>query len=91
MRRREEHWAGAKPTEMLITAVRLHAAYPTGGGSNVYGRDKRSVDQIETVQPDSFVRNQNVLVIQKAERPVVAYKESPFIFSVAAKRKKSRP
>jgi len=36
------------------------------------------------------VRNQNTLVIQQAERFVVACKGSPFIFQVAMKRKKSR-
>ncbi|MEY9589776.1 hypothetical protein ABIA06_002067 [Bradyrhizobium yuanmingense] len=44
-----------------------------------------------SVQPDSFVRNQNTLIIQKAERYVVARKESPFIFAVAVKRRKSQP
>jgi hypothetical protein len=39
-------------------------------------------------QPDGVVKNQNTLVIQKAERFVVASRGEPFIFTIAAKRKK---
>ena len=46
---------------------------------------------ITRVETDGEVRNQNTLVIQKAERFVIASRESPFIFKVASKRKKSRP
>ncbi len=42
-------------------------------------------------QPDGVVKNQNTLVIQRAERFVVASKEEPYIFQIAAKRKKVRP
>jgi hypothetical protein len=42
-------------------------------------------------QTDSFVKNQNTLVIQQAERFVVASKPEPYIFQIAAKRKKARP
>jgi hypothetical protein len=50
-----------------------------------------SKEAITRVQTDGEVRNQNALVIQKAERFVVASRESPFIFKVASKRKKGRP
>jgi hypothetical protein len=40
------------------------------------------------VQPDSLVRNQNTLVIQQAERFVVARRREGFIFAIAKKRKK---
>jgi hypothetical protein len=40
---------------------------------------------------DADIRNQNALVIQKAERFVIASREESFIFKVAAKRKKGRP
>jgi hypothetical protein len=40
-------------------------------------------------QPDSVVRNQNTLIIQQAERFVIARRKEEFIFKVAAKRKKS--
>ena len=39
----------------------------------------------------SNAKNRNVLVIQKAERFVVASKAEDYVFRVAAKRKKSRP
>jgi len=39
---------------------------------------------------DSIVRNQNTLVIQQAERFVVANTEKNFVFKVASKRKKSK-
>tara|TARA_R110002124_G_scaffold42045_2_gene129702 strand:- start:520 stop:744 length:225 start_codon:yes stop_codon:yes gene_type:complete len=39
-------------------------------------------------QTDGVIRNQNTLVIQQAERFVIASQEEPFIFKVAAKRKK---
>lgn len=39
---------------------------------------------------DSIVRNQNTLVIQQAERFIVANREKDFIFKVAKKRKKSK-
>jgi hypothetical protein len=39
---------------------------------------------------DSNVRNQNTLVIQQADRYVVANQKKDFIFSVAKKRKKSK-
>jgi len=39
---------------------------------------------------NSVVRNQNTLVIQQAERFVVACADSSFIYQVAKKRKKSR-
>jgi hypothetical protein len=42
-------------------------------------------------QPDGVVKNQNTLVIQRADRFVVASKEEPYIFQIAAKRKKVRP
>jgi hypothetical protein len=42
-------------------------------------------------QTDGLVKNQNTLVIQKAERFVVASKAEPYIFQIAAKRKKTRP
>lgn len=38
---------------------------------------------------DSFVWNQNTLVIQKADRFVIADEEKDFIFSIASKRKES--
>jgi hypothetical protein len=44
-----------------------------------------------SVQTDGLVKNQNTLVIQNAERFVVASKPEPYIFQVAAKRKKVRP
>lgn len=43
-----------------------------------------------SLQKDILVRNQNTLIIQQAERFVVASKEEPFIFKIAAKRKKGR-
>jgi hypothetical protein len=46
---------------------------------------------VTKVQPDVEVRNQNVLMIQKARRFVVARSKSPYIFKVASKRKKGRP
>jgi hypothetical protein len=36
------------------------------------------------------VKNQNTLVVQKAERFVVASRAEPYIFKIAAKRKKAR-
>ena len=42
-------------------------------------------------QTDSVIKNQNTLVIQKAERFVVASHEESFIFKIASKRKKARP
>lgn len=39
---------------------------------------------------DSIVRNQNTLVIQQADRFVVASQKRSFVFSVASKRKKAR-
>jgi hypothetical protein len=46
---------------------------------------------VASVMTAGNARNQNTLVIQKAERFVVASKAEDFIFKVAAKRKKSRP
>lgn len=37
---------------------------------------------------DGFVKNQNALIVQQAERFVVASSEASFIFEIAAKRKK---
>jgi hypothetical protein len=42
-------------------------------------------------QSDGTVKNQNTLVIQKAERFVVAFKPEPYIFRIAARRKKAHP
>lgn len=38
---------------------------------------------------DGFVKNQNSLIVQQAERFVVASKKEDFVFQIAAKRKKS--
>jgi hypothetical protein len=46
---------------------------------------------ITKVQPNSEVKNQNTLVIQKAERFVIARGISSFIFKIASTRKKGRP
>lgn len=47
--------------------------------------------QVQVISsPDSIVRNQNTLVIQQADRFVVADREKEFIFKIASKRKKSR-
>jgi hypothetical protein len=46
---------------------------------------------ITRVQPNSEVKNQNTLVIQKAERFVIATEISSWIFKIASKRKKGRP
>lgn len=43
------------------------------------------------VQPNSEVKNQNALVIQKAERFVIAREISSWIFKIASTRKKGRP
>lgn len=43
-----------------------------------------------TAPSDGVVKNQNTLVIQKAERFVVASRDEPFIFTIAGKRKKRR-
>lgn len=43
------------------------------------------------VQPDSEVKNQNTLVIQKAERFVIAREISSWIFKIASTRKKGLP
>jgi hypothetical protein len=41
-------------------------------------------------QTDGVVRNQNTLIIQKAERFVVASRAEPYIFKIADKRNKAR-
>lgn len=46
---------------------------------------------ITRVQPNSEVKNQNTLVIQKAERFVIAREVSSYIFKIASTRKKGRP
>lgn len=46
---------------------------------------------IAKVQPDSEVLNQNTLIVQKAQRFVVARENSVEIFKVASTRKKGRP
>lgn len=42
-----------------------------------------------TISPDSIVRNVNKLVIQQADRFLVADRASEFVFKIASKRKKS--
>jgi hypothetical protein len=52
----------------------------------------RSLSQRLIISPqrDVMVRNQNTLVIQQAEKIVVASKEEEFIFKIASKRKRGR-
>jgi hypothetical protein len=60
--------------------------YPAGFSA----ASARALRLVVVPQTDGVVKNQNTLVIQKAERFVVASREEPFIFKIAAKRKKGR-
>jgi hypothetical protein len=50
-----------------------------------------ATEVITRVQPDAEVLNQNTLIVQKAQRFVVASEKSPDIFKVASTRNKGRP
>ena len=69
-------------------APKVGAVFFTANFSAASSRVPRLV---VTPTTDGVVKNQNTLVIQKAERFVVASREEPFIFKIAAKRKKGRP
>jgi hypothetical protein len=64
------------------------AVFFTGDFSGAASRVRRVV---VTSQSDGLVKNQNTLVIQQAERFVVASKAESYVFQIAAKRKKARP
>jgi hypothetical protein len=49
-----------------------------------------ATEVITRVQPDAEVLNQNTLIVQKAQRFVVASEKSPDIFKVASTRNKGR-
>jgi Protein of unknown function (DUF4238) len=53
--------------------------------------DLLGTELITTVQQDAEVLNQNTLIVQKAQRFVVAREKSPYIFKVASTRNKGRP
>jgi hypothetical protein len=72
----------------LPLAPRFGAVFFTADFSNTASRVPRVVVSPQT---DGVVKNQNTLVIQQAERFVVASKTEPYIFQIAAKRKKARP
>jgi hypothetical protein len=69
-------------------APKVGAVFYPAGFSAMAARAPRLVVARQT---DGVVKNQNTLVIQKAERFVVASQEEPFIFKIAAKRKQGRP
>jgi hypothetical protein len=71
----------------LPVSPRVGTVFITNNFSDAATLTKRPVI---TAVSDGTVRNQNTLVIQKAERLVVASKEEQLIFTIAAKRKKSR-
>lgn len=59
--------------------------------SGAMSDNSRKTDRLTfQFKPDSVVKNQNALVVQQAEKFVVASKEEKFVFTIASKRKKSK-
>ncbi|MBF0185823.1 MAG: DUF4238 domain-containing protein [Magnetococcales bacterium] len=81
----EEIGQNPKVVCYLPLTPRFCAVFFTADFSSAASRVPRVVVSPKT---DGVVKNQNTLVIQKAERFVVASKAEPYVFQIAAKRKK---
>jgi hypothetical protein len=70
---------------MPLTPVLGAVFIPSHFSENV----ARAPTVMVSVQKNSIVRNQNTLVIQQADRYVIASREEDFVFKIAAKRRKN--